>query len=287
MDLIQLKYFTVIAKEHSFSRAARKLNITQPALSISISKMEKELNCRLFDYIGNRKVLNENGEYLLTQAEKIIALYDETMLELESRANEWQKVVSVVFDCFKSQVAYLESFQAAFPNITILQEFCPSDNLINVLLKNKATFAFSNLYRDVPGLECCILSDSPLYMVVSKQHPMANKSSFTLADTCSETLILNPVGFGFHQTIRNIYQQADCHPASTVYALHSAIQNHLANGCFTLVSDRAVKTDEFGPNVVYIKTADPSCTRKIYLYWKKHWRMTKSEICFLNHVRKQ
>lgn len=58
MDLTQLQYFQILAREENMSRAAEKLHVAQPAISASMSRLEKELDARLFDRKGRKIVLN-------------------------------------------------------------------------------------------------------------------------------------------------------------------------------------------------------------------------------------
>lgn len=72
MELTQLRYFQVAANYEHISRAAEALNISQPALSTMITRLEKELNVPLFDHNGRSIVLNENGRRFLKRVNHIL-----------------------------------------------------------------------------------------------------------------------------------------------------------------------------------------------------------------------
>ena len=65
LNMNHLYYFSVIADLGSISMATKKLHITQPALSHQLKQLESSLDCKLFDRVGRRLVLNDKGEYLL------------------------------------------------------------------------------------------------------------------------------------------------------------------------------------------------------------------------------
>ena len=69
MELRHLRYFLAVADAGNVSRAAQRLNITQPALSRQIQDLEGELACRLFDRIGRRIILTRDGEEILERTE--------------------------------------------------------------------------------------------------------------------------------------------------------------------------------------------------------------------------
>src|SRR5690348_7977636 len=73
MELRHLRYFLAVADAGNVSRAAQRLNITQPALSRQIQDLEGELACRLFDRIGRRIILTRDGEEILEGTTRLLA----------------------------------------------------------------------------------------------------------------------------------------------------------------------------------------------------------------------
>ena len=74
MDLRQIRYFTTVCAEGSFSRAAQRLHMTQPPLSTSIAGIERELGVKLLDRTQHGVVPTEAGRYLALKGEQILAL---------------------------------------------------------------------------------------------------------------------------------------------------------------------------------------------------------------------
>ena len=72
MELAQLKYFQVMANIRHFTRAARMLDVTQPALSRSMSKLEKDLDVRLFKRSDGEIELTQEGARLLRRVDRIL-----------------------------------------------------------------------------------------------------------------------------------------------------------------------------------------------------------------------
>ena len=73
MELRHLRYFAAVADAGSVSRAARRLYVTQPALSRQIQDLERDLACRLFDRIGRRIVLTKDGDEILERTRRLLA----------------------------------------------------------------------------------------------------------------------------------------------------------------------------------------------------------------------
>mgnify|MGYP000527697739 CR=1 FL=1 len=72
MDTQALTAFLSVAELQSFSEAAEKLHLTQPAVSKRIATLEKQLDCRLFDRIGRHVHLTEAGRSLLPVAQRVL-----------------------------------------------------------------------------------------------------------------------------------------------------------------------------------------------------------------------
>lgn len=90
-----LYYFLTIAKEGSIVKASRILNMTQPALSHQLKNLELDLGFKLFDRVGKRLVINEQGEVVQDYANKIFRQSEEMMAYLNSDHEESVKILRV------------------------------------------------------------------------------------------------------------------------------------------------------------------------------------------------
>ena len=73
MEIRQLRYFAVLAEELNFTRAAARLHISQPPLSLQIAQLERELEVRLFDHTNRRVTLTEAGASFLNDVRATLA----------------------------------------------------------------------------------------------------------------------------------------------------------------------------------------------------------------------
>jgi len=88
MDVRQLRYFLAIVEEGSFSRAAQKVNVAQPALSLHVRNMEKSLSTQLLVRGAKGVLPTEEGELLVSRARAILADLDRTEEEIRSFGTE-------------------------------------------------------------------------------------------------------------------------------------------------------------------------------------------------------
>src|SRR5216117_1724968 len=76
MELYQLQYFIEVARNRNFTRAARRLDLATPALSLQIQKLEKELGTRLFNRGQKETVMTPSGEMLFEKAQALLSMAD-------------------------------------------------------------------------------------------------------------------------------------------------------------------------------------------------------------------
>ena len=96
MDEIELRYFIAVAEAESVSRAAEKLHISQPAVSMMIRKLEDELGAELFERTANRIRLNRTGNTAVLYAKAILHDIEEMRNKVEAEAAE-NMAISIAF----------------------------------------------------------------------------------------------------------------------------------------------------------------------------------------------
>ncbi len=95
MTLAQLSYFEKLAETANMGHAAAALHISQPSLSIAISKLETELNLLLFNRVGHKLLLTSDGQQLLVHARKILREVQETQLHMQSLSAERETQIRI------------------------------------------------------------------------------------------------------------------------------------------------------------------------------------------------
>ena len=97
-ELRLLRYFVAVAEELHFGRAARRLGIAQPPLSTAIRTFERQLGVELLRRTSRSVQLTAAGESLLRGGRRVLALYAETLAEIEAQARGEQSRLRIGFD---------------------------------------------------------------------------------------------------------------------------------------------------------------------------------------------
>ncbi len=182
MELLQLRYFCVVAKHQNMTKAAAELMISQPALSKTIASLEKELGTPLFVRRNRSIFLNRAGEILYQKIDQSINLIDDTVSEIRELSNE---PIGNVRLLVLSASSYMPGFYIAF------HQRYP---FIKLQLSNYIRYEHMFMY----DCDFCITADAgftPLagncvvpilterfVLAVQKQHPLAGRGSIHLKE---------------------------------------------------------------------------------------------------------
>ena len=136
------EYVYTVYQERSFSKAARKLFVSQPWLSSTVKKVEQELNLQLFDRSTNPISLTEAGKYYIENVERIMAIEDEMQQHFQqmSMAGASIHIGSSMFFCTYVLPRLMGEFCAMYPQVKLTFSEGNSATLSNSLLDGKLDF---------------------------------------------------------------------------------------------------------------------------------------------------
>lgn len=199
MDLQQLRFLVTISKTLNFSKAAEELFISQPTLSHQIRRLEEELGVRLFERSTRNVELTPIGRECVKLAERMVELSDQIVqiTQEESRrfSNRLNIGVLAVFPQMNIS-AVIAEFQSQHLNETIHMHFDWSIALMERLERKKSDVIISNIDLDaISRKESENLAIYPfltdrLYLVISENHPLAQKDTVGLEEVLSLPLFM-------------------------------------------------------------------------------------------------
>lgn len=192
MELRQLRYFTVLADELSFTRAARRLHVSQPPLSFQIASLEAELGVRLFERTSRSVLLSEAGKAFLPHAQAVLARLDEARSHVARVASGLQGRVQVGLagSHFLGHFPrFMQQFRLQRPAVeVVLHEMKPADHL-QALRDGRLDLSVSrNLLNDTQ-ISAALLWRDPVVVALPAGHRLARRSKLSLADLRDEDFV--------------------------------------------------------------------------------------------------
>ena len=195
MELRTLHYFTVVAQELNITRAAEKLNMSQPPLSNQIKALEEELGVQLFIRGKRHLELTEEGGLLLRRAVQIQELADKTRQEIASLREGMTGVIylSMVEGRAPFLAArWIAGFREEFPLVRYNLWNGSSDDVLDRLHKGLADLAVIAAPYDTEHLEGFSVGREPWIAMLHPDHPLARPIGDTipLSSLAGEPLIV-------------------------------------------------------------------------------------------------
>lgn len=221
MELRHLRYFVTVAEVLHFSRAAQKLNIGQPPLSMQIRALEEELGVALFERSQRRVFLTAAGRTFLVRARQILA-------DAEAARQEVQQIAGL--DAGELRIAFttsapmthlmkrvLTAYRQRYPRVTLTLSESPSERQREALAERTLDIGLLRQAEDAPstsGLHFETLIDEALVVVLHQGHALAHRESLSISDLANEAFIMHPpdVGTAVDGKIRRMCERAGFTP---------------------------------------------------------------------------
>ncbi|SDH80479.1 DNA-binding transcriptional regulator, LysR family [Paraburkholderia steynii] len=194
MELRQLRYFVAVAEERNFTRAAERLNMTQPPLSRQIQQIEDTVGLALFERGARPLKLTEAGRVFYAQAKRLLEESDE-LLPLTRRLAQLAERIVIGFvpsTLYGPLPDVIRAFREAAPLIQIsLIEMFTIEQL-SALKGGRIDVGFGRLRFDESQLAREVLVEEPLIAALPAGHALADVAQLTLDALSKETLIIYP-----------------------------------------------------------------------------------------------
>jgi len=194
MNLGQLKIFYLAGKMGSFSKAAEELNITQPAVTKGIQRLQEYYEIKLFNRFGKKLVLTDSGNALYKIAEKIFDL--EIHAEDTIREFLQQEQGHIRIDASESFGAYylpsiVNPVCKDHPNILISVNILPSDLVVENVVNLNNDIGFISFPVENEKIICREILEDHMIFVASPSHPLVNKKQLTYMDLSGQSMIVH------------------------------------------------------------------------------------------------
>src|SRR6266542_4136188 len=204
MDTRQLAAFCAVVEKKSFSQAAERLGVTQPAVSLQIRALEKRLGVQLLDRSGRRVELTEAGARLYRNAQRLLAVEEQLLdelgederlagrLELGASTGPGGSVVPVL----------LGELYRRHPDVSVALTVADTHRVVELVADRALELGVVGFARRHRSVTFEVLFRDEVVLACPPGHPFAGKT-IALDDLKSETLILMQEGAGVREAIED------------------------------------------------------------------------------------
>lgn len=216
MELRQLEYFVAVVEEGSFTRAAERERVAQPAVSAQIRRLERLVGQPLLARSSRDVRLTQAGSALLPHARTALAAIRAAQAAVDDVAQLVRGSVTIgTVTLHPVDVARLiTDFHADYPDVEITLGTDNSDALLAKLSDGRLDVAIVSIGVDeeVEGLDFAVITDEALEAAVARQHPLARRKTLPLQLLCDHPLISLPQGTGLRARLDNACAAAGLRP---------------------------------------------------------------------------
>lgn len=218
MDTQHLQAFVAIAEQGSFSAAAEKLHLTQPAISKRIGLLEDQLGTRLFDRVGRQVILTQAGNILLNKAQLILSEVAAARRAIADLHGEIQGQLSIATSHHVGLhylPPVLREYSSLYPQVKLDLHFLDSEQAYDEMLQGRydlATITLSHgqgalsLEQD-PRFQSYSIWHDQLHFVVAPEHPLAAQPHLQLADLTQHQAILPDLNTYTTKLVKHLFDQ--------------------------------------------------------------------------------
>ncbi|WP_326541363.1 LysR family transcriptional regulator [Pseudorhodoferax sp.] len=272
MKLHYLRYFSVLAEELHFGRAADRLAITQPPLSGAIKALEEEIGVRLFERSSKHVLLTSAGSAFLAEVNQILRRIEraETVAQAVAGGVRGVLEIGVAGSLFYREVPrIMAQFRAAFPEIeTSLLEMSSAEQL-DGLLHGRIHAGFLNSATVPPQLNAVRLRDDPFVACLPARHQHARATAVSLQSLAHEEFVMfsRAVAPANYDNVIAIFNRAGVHP-KTMHAARQwlTITAMVANGMGVSLVPRSLARSEV-KGVAFVPLAGSEATSPALFAW--------------------
>jgi DNA-binding transcriptional LysR family regulator len=274
MNLNQLKLFYLSIKRKSLSDAAAELNITQPAVTKGIKRLQEHYEVRFVERVGNKLALTRAGKALYDIADNIFAM--EKVAEECVRSFQVEQGQRIRIHTSESFGAYylptiIHRFKIANPDISVKVEILPTDKVVENTIALQNEIGFISYPVKHHNLLLKKVLEEKLVMIVAPGHHLAAKSPLTPRDLEGEAMIMHEQGSALQRAIDDFMDGQDVRVSKHLeFSNNEAIKRAVAEGDgIALISEKVAEEDIRTAKLAAIPLAGPPVTRTFYMIQRK------------------
>lgn len=285
MDLWQLRVFCKVVEEKSFSKAGKRIHLSQPTVSSHVKDLEAHFGCRLIDRFAKEALPTRAGELLYDYARKLLSL----KAEAETAIAEFQGIIKGRLVVGGSTIpgvyilpALIGAFTRTHPDVFISLNIGDTENIVEKTVEGELDMAIVGARTgDRRILQAQFIEDE-LCLAVPADHTWVGRKTVPVTALFSEPFIVREPGSGTLKSIQQSFADAgydieDLKTAAEMGSTQAVIQA-VKGGLGVSILSRIALTDPIKAGSLAALTVEGiDLKRGFYLTWRKH--RTVSPLC--------
>jgi DNA-binding transcriptional LysR family regulator len=293
MNIDHLKTFQEIVRLGSFSEVAKKLAISQPAVSFQIQKLEQELGIRLIDRTQRAITLTAAGRRLLRFAEAVEGEREHLQHDLEQMRESVSGDLLIAASTIPGEFLLpplLAGFKQRHPAVKIQVDVSDSLTVISKIRDNTYEVGFSGIAPEGRDLAFFKIASDEIVLIVSPEHPFARKGEVSPDELEGEPLISREATSGTQRSLESLLLKAGLDIRKWVPNLilgsSQAVVSAVAAGAgIAFVSNLAIKEGVAPALVRQVRLRGITLKRDFYCVYRQERVVSRLLEVFINYIQ--
>ncbi len=283
MELKQLEYFQMTSRLKNITRAAKRLSVSQPNITVAIKKLEAELGIQLFERSQKQLTLTPEGTVFLNRIELALRNIQDAVLEVNDYKQLQKGTIKIGIPSMIG--AYLfpkifSGFQKKFSHLDIYLYEKGSMSIRQSLERDELDFGIVIISNASPSLELLPMSTNQVVACVPQDSPLAQKDFFSWSDVTNSDIIMMKEGSFIRNMMLNKFKDNNIKPniileSNQIETIKGLISSNVG---MTFLLDFIVKDS---PKIKMLPLEKPIFV-DVGLAWKKDRYISKAAQSFIN-----
>ncbi|MDH5516652.1 MAG: LysR family transcriptional regulator [Gammaproteobacteria bacterium] len=213
LTLQQLKLFEAVSRLGSYTRAAKELCLTQPAVSIQIKRLEEQTGLPLFEQVGKKTFSTAAGKEMYAASLDILNRVEDLKIEIEVLKGtvKGNLQVSVVTTAKYFLPNLLGAFLQQYPEVEPKLKFTNRARLLDRLMNNDDDFVIMGQVPEDDHLEAYPFLNNIIGVVAPANHPLANKKNIKIEELQNQRFLNREIGSGTRFVFDKLLEEHGMH----------------------------------------------------------------------------
>lgn len=285
MTLDDLRAFSLVAEEGSFSRAARKLRKTQPAVSQAIQRLEKEAGERLIDRTSRDGALTDAGDLVLDYARRLMRLHDEARRAVTDlrHVQAGRVLIGANEGAVHAVLPLIERFHRSHAGVLVEVRRVAARHVANEVQLRTVDFGVLTFKPAERDLSSVVLGSDELVLLVPPGHPLAGGGPISMEEMGRQVIIAHNDPSPLRDEVLRLYEQRHT-PLNIRISLPSldAIKRAVEAGLGVALLPRRCAHEEIARGqLAEVRVPELSSRRDLHLVFRREGKKTHAAEAFL------
>jgi DNA-binding transcriptional LysR family regulator len=272
-ELRHLRYFVAVAEELNFSRAAERLHMAQPPLSLAIRQLERELGAELFQRSTREVSLTESGRAFLEGARRTLAEAERAVVTAKRAAAGDVGQLRVAFSWsarYETLPALGQAFRARHPDVELLAQEMWNAQMLPALRSGAVDVALALCPEMASDMVAEVIRTEPVVAVLRAGHALAGDVAIALDALAAETFVFFPRELAprLHDVLIGLCRRAGFEPTLTSGSFHTGWDlGIIGDSDVVAIAPRSVAARQ-APDVATVALSDAAARLETCVVWK-------------------